>query len=344
MKCKNDVTELNVTCGNTHNMMQIDMENNVICNNNNDANLLKSMKESSMSVKSDCQPMETDDAVSTHTMYSEITFDISDNESDISSMSSISNTSASSSECDKVPLLVRVTKEICDCMVNKECVILLPKLTTQTIEYWKPKACIEDPVKQPDLNPIHSGSSTPLLPTDYSPLNDTSDDDMVPNNEQSRSTNNLNNVKNDTVDSKALDASNSSMSEFEGFTEGDLPQETKCDDTSSNKSTHLCLENNEDSTDSTSESDSLINPRASFRPKNHKCRTTPINYQDMCNKSQSDSDNASFTEVKSKPTKPIPGMVPSHIRVTAQNLIVKRRALKGLNTQFPEYSTDSDLI
>ena len=43
----------------------------------------------------------------------------------------------------------------------------------------------------------------------------------------------------------------------------------------------------------------------------------------MCDNSQSESDDTSFTEVKSRPAKPIPEMVPSQSRVTAQNWIMR---------------------
>ena len=60
----------------------------------------------------------------------------------------------------------------------------------------------------------------------------------------------------------------------------------------------------------------------------------------MCTNSQSDSDNASFTETRQKPIKPLPGLVPSHSRITAQKLINKHRESK--RTELPEYSTDTN--
>ena len=100
--------------------------------------------------------------------------------------------------------------------------------------------------------------------------------------------------------------------------------------------THPSPVNNGNTDDNTSESDSLINPRLSKR------KTKPVNYEDMCENSKSESDDTSFIDVKPKLAKPKPGMAPSNSRVTAQNLIARRRASKGLNTQYPEYSTDSD--
>ena len=161
-KCNNDATELGVTCSNTDETMQPYTEDNMICNNNNDMvlsmdvtcnntpdakhntiedNLLcninndinLSIDATASSVENEQELTEPDVTNNTQAKYSVITSDISDCESDILSISSISHTSMSTSECDKVPLLVRVTKEIRDCIVNKECVILLPKLTTQTI-------------------------------------------------------------------------------------------------------------------------------------------------------------------------------------------------------------------
>ena len=182
----------------------------------------------------------------------------------------------------------------------------------------------------------------PLLPTDYSPWHDTSSEDMTQIKDNSTAVNEPN-ILNETeeVKPKAMDTSNSSMSEFEGLTESDLPQGTKYE-ICSNISTHLSSEYHDNSGDDTSESDSLINPRLLTKPKNLKRRTKRVNNQDMCDNSQSESDDTSFTEVKSRPAKPIPGMVSSHSRVTAQNLFVKCRASKGLDTQYPEYSTNSD--
>ena len=221
-------------------------------NNDGVVNLCESINCASLTSKA-CQPMETDHIIDTE-WYNVITSDISDYESDNSGTSSVSHTSVTSSKGEKVPMLVRVMKEIHDCMTNKECVILLPKLTTQTIEYWKRKASIEDSV---NTNPIHSGSSTPLLPTDYSPWNDTSDDNAKCNNDLNKIVTS-NNCK--TVETDTIDAANISTSEFEGFTENDLLHEVRHGNTSSTRTAPICSEH--DSTDSSSESDSLINPRA----------------------------------------------------------------------------------
>ena len=137
-------TEENMICNNNTDKS---LSMNMICSNksetvqnniNNNTNL--SMDTSSLNVKNELDQTEPDIITNTAgTKYSVVTSDISDYESDISSTSSISHTSMSTRECNKVPLLVRVTKEVRDCMLNRECIVLLPKLTTRTIEYWKPK-------------------------------------------------------------------------------------------------------------------------------------------------------------------------------------------------------------
>ena len=372
--CNNDVRELNVTCSNvvidndeknvtcTNNANDIDMISNKVnhleignnvnyinnfmtCNteesnahlglgngmirNNVDVSSLCGPTNCTSSVN--CQPTETNNTNDAE-RYKVITSDISDYESDNSGTSSVSHTSAVSSEGYTVPVLVRVTKEIHDCMTNKECVILLPKLTNQTIEYWNKTASVEDSV---NTNPTHSGSSTPLLPTDYSPWEDTSDDSAKCNNNLNKD---VTNSISKPVEKASTNVANISTSEFEGFTENDLPYNVIHGNTSVIKTAAIKSEHY--SSDNSRASDLLIIPRASARSKKRK---VPLaNYKDMCANSQSDSDNASFTEVRRKPVKPIPGMVPSLSRITVQTLIKKHRASKRPKNDYHEYSTDTN--
>ena len=87
----------------------------------------------------------------------------------------------------------------------------------------------------------------------------------------------------------------------------------------------------------------MINPLNTPRPKYPKRRTKKVNYQNMCNNTESDSDVTSPTDLKPKLSKLLPGTVPSKSRVIAQNFIAKHPASKGLNALLPEYSSDSDL-
>ena len=191
--------------------------------------------------------------------YTVKTSDISEYDSDGSGTSSVSHTSADSSEGCTIPVLVRVTKEIHDCMTEKECVILLPKLTTQTIEYWKRKVCAEDSV---NTHATQSGSSTPLLSADYSPWEDISDSNAKCNNTLDNNMTSTVNKLSEKISTHASTIS-TSTSDFEGFTEKDLPYDTSHGKTSENKNSVTSPV--DVSTDSSSASDSLINPRRSSK-------------------------------------------------------------------------------
>ena len=64
----------------------------------------------------------------------------------------------------------------------------------------------------------------------------------------------------------------------------------------------------------------------------------------MCTNSQSDLDNATFADIRHKPSKPVPGSVPSRRRITAQNLIKKHRASISLKTELPDSAKPATII
>ena len=328
------------TSNNTVNTVSVNNEN---CIDNVNTKGVNGVISNNNDVSYPCEPTgttsviyhseETND-INDSKRYSVITSDISEYDSDGSGTSSVSHTSADSSEGCTAPVLVRVTKDVHDCMTKKECVLLLPKLTTQTIEYWKRKVCAEDSV---NTNSTQSGSSTPLLSADYLPWEDISDSNAKCNNILDNDMTNTVNKLSEKI-STHVGIASTSTSDFEGFTEKDLPPDTSHGNTSGNKTSTTSPA--DVATDSSSASDSLINPRRSARPKKRKIPS--VNYTDMCTNSQSDSDSASFTDTRQKPIKPLPGLVPSHSRITAQKLINKHRESKGSRTEFPEYSTDTN--
>ena len=222
-------------------------------------------------------------------------------DSDISDCSSRSCISVSSSDDNKIPTLVKVSREVMDEIGNKECWLLIQKLSQLTIDYWK-NSKARNQVKS-----NHNETDTDCT----SPANiGNKNAPSVTNTEGGDSNNGVDN--HDSENSSTIEDQNVHISSNDMDTVNNSLNIQERSVQPGKRSEH---------TSSSSENDSLINPIKAKPPRwAHK----RVNYSNMCERDSSSDENSDNIKTPQK-DKPSTGAAPSLSRLRAQELISKHR-------------------
>ena len=264
----------------------------------------------------------------------------SDDEELFPSETSVSHTET---DCSVNENIIRIRNDIVIEMTNRTCHLILPKLTDETVNYWKTRTTDENPSQTSLPINVSDNKTDPIkLDVPTGTLNITSCD-YVDQKDSPKANPSLNTTASSGYNTPET---NNDMSPVKASSGQNTP---KFDDnqnaitqssvkTSSGQNTSLTIDkdsvhmsasdgqNNTGNTSGSNDgspSESLLQPVLT-RSNRRASMKKYVNFKHMCN-----SNSSSDAEPAVKPLKPLPGHFPSSSRLRAQELINKHRIPKS---------------